>query len=225
MSINSLTNDEIRRHAAFKPSPVTKGLDLASPQDAATYRALNEASIQDNQVTITLNALVKYIPTEIVTLYVAAASATPSLRVAIPVVDGRLVYWGFAAMTPILLILMYASKRASDGIPPLPKAKELPWWKMSAATVAFLVWALAVPGNPYVLGDSGAVIAGFGAIIISTLLTLLEPIFERPSAISPQPSPVPTVPQPVPQPTTPQPAPQTSPQPTTPPTVPPTGAG
>ncbi len=179
-------------------------------------RALGEVSIQNNQVTITLNALVKYIPTEIVTLYVAAASATPSLRVAIPVVDGKLVYWGFAALTPVLLILMYASKRASDGIPPLPKAKELPWWKMSAATVAFLVWALAVPGNPYVLGDSGAVIAGFGAIIISTLLTLLEPIFERPAAASPQPLPAPSGPAPS--------LPQNNPPPTS-PTIPPGGAG
>jgi hypothetical protein len=188
MSINSMTNDELRRRVDFRRqavihSPVAK--DLSAPVPPATARAATEVAVQDNPVTTTVNALVKYIPTEVVTLYVAAASSTQAVRSAVPTFDGRFTYWAFAVLTPIILLLVYASKRASSGLVILPPASQWPWWKMSAATIAFLVWGLAVPGNPYITGDAGAVMAGFGAIIISTLLTLLEPIFERPTPAAP----------------------------------------
>jgi hypothetical protein len=38
------------------------------------------------------------------------------------------------------------------------------------------VWGLAVPGNPYVESAFVGVFAAFGAVVISTFLTLLEPI-------------------------------------------------
>jgi hypothetical protein len=188
MSINSMTNDELRRRVDFRrqaviQSPVAK--DLSAPVPPATARAATEVAVQDNPVNNTVNALVKYIPTEVVTLYVAAASSTQAVRSAVPSFDGRITYWAFAVMTPIILLLVYASKRASSGLITLPPASQWPWWKMGAATVAFMVWGLAVPGNPYITGDAGAVMAGFGAIIISTLLSLLEPIFERPTPAAP----------------------------------------
>ncbi len=155
------------------------------PVPPATARAATEMAVQDNDVSNTLSTLVKYIPTEVVTLYVAAASATQAVRSAIPSFDGRITYWAFAVLTPVILILVYAGKRASSGLPVLPPVAQWPWWRMVAATIAFLVWGLAVPGNPYVVGDAGAVAAGFGAIVISTLLSLLEPIFERPTPMVP----------------------------------------
>ena len=56
---------------------------------------------------------------------------------------------------------------------------NLPWWKLVASTIAFSVWALAVPNTPYLNSQSGKIVAAFGALFVSTLLTLLEPIFER----------------------------------------------
>ena len=228
MSINSITNDEIRRWSNSRPQPITKSLDIAAPNEVMARRITTELSLQDNQVAITLNALVKYIPTEIVTLYVAASSTTQSLRTAMPFIDARLLYWGFTALTPVMLVLMLASKRATDGLSVFPKGREMPWWKLTAATVAFMVWALAVPGNPYVAGDGAPIVASFGAIIISTLLSLLEPIFERPLPTgAPQPDPLPSVPSTTPPQTTP-PMPQVpSPQPSPykPPLTPPGGAG
>jgi hypothetical protein len=178
MSLNSLTNDELRRRSDFRQITVTKDL---VPNAAMSNRVATEVALQDNAVAGTLNALTKYIPTEIVTLYVAASSATPAITASVPVFDSTVNYWGCVLITPIILLLVYASKRASTGLRPIPNVKELPWWKMSAATIAFLVWGLAVPGNPYISGESGAVIAGFGAVLISTVLSLLEPIFERPT--------------------------------------------
>ncbi len=187
MSINSMTNDELRRCNDFRrqaviQSPVAK--DLSMPVPPATARAATEIALQDNTVTSAVDSLVKYIPTEVVTLYVAALSATPVVRSAIPAFDTRVTYWGFAVITPLLLLLVYASKRSSSGLAPLPRVKEWPWWKMFAATIAYLVWALAVPSSPYISGEAGVLIAGFGAIVISTFLSLLEPIFERPAAKS-----------------------------------------
>ena len=199
MSINSLTNDEIRRQAAIRRVGVSKGPESTVLTGPTSARALTEFGIQENPITVTLNALVKYIPTEVVTLYVAAASASPALKVALPVISAQVIYWGFGVVTPLLLLLLYASKRATDGLPALPKIRQWPWWKMAAATVAFLVWALAVPGNPYVAGDGGAVVAGFGAVIVSSLLSLLEPIFERPQSMDPPPPPVYPEPTPMPQ--------------------------
>jgi hypothetical protein len=169
---------------------VAKDLSLqsAEPKGPVVERAETEVVIQSNSVNNTVNALVKYIPTEVVTLYVAAVSATPSLKTSFTFISSGLIYWLFAVMTPVVLLLIYASKRASEGLTVLPPVKELPYWKMAAATVAFLVWALAVPGNPYIIGEGGGVVAGFGAVFISTVMSLLEPIFERPVS-NPAPTP------------------------------------
>ena len=188
MSINSLTNDELRRRIDFRrqaviKSPVAK--DLSAPVPPATARAATEVAVQDNTVSNTIGTLVKYIPTEVVTLYVAAASTTQAVHSAMPSFDGRITYWAFGVLTPVIFMLVYGSKRASSGLPLFPPIAQWPWWRMVAATIAFLVWALAVPGNPYIVGDVGAVAAGFGAIVISTLLSLLEPIFERPTPMIP----------------------------------------
>ena len=47
---------------------------------------------------------------------------------------------------------------------------------MVAATIAFLVWALAVPGM--MDGAAAQIFAGLGAVIISTLLSVAEGVFE-----------------------------------------------
>lgn len=221
MSLNSITNDELRRWHTVQQQLLSNEADAVTPEEASAQHIAAVAGFQDSQVAITLNALVKYIPTEIVTMYVAASSTIQSLRSATPYIDPRLLYWGFTVLTPVLLVLMLASKRATDGLSPLPKGREMPWWKMTASTIAFMVWALAVPGNPYVVGDGAPIVASFGAIIISTLLSLLEPIFERPiSVTAPQADPVPSKPLP-----SPQPVPQPPPPPYKPPLTPPGGVG
>ena len=196
MSLNSITNDELIRWHAGQPPLATTVPDISRSGRTDSRKVMAPKGLTDNQVVITLNALVKYIPTEIVTMYVASVSTIQSLRSALPFFDARFLYWGFTVLTPCLLVLMYASKRATEGLPTLPKLREMPWWKMTASSVAFMVWALAVPGNPYIAGDGAPIVAGFGAIVISTLLSLLEPIFDRPLNASPQPSPSTPSPEP-----------------------------
>ncbi len=134
---------------------------------------------QNNAITGSLNLLVKYIPTEVITLYVATLSASPALQEIFPGIHTGDIYWAFTIVTPVLLFLVYVNKRATSGLTPVPAVREWPWWKLGAATIAFMVWALAVPGNPYVSGETAAVIAALGAVFISMILNLLEPVFER----------------------------------------------
>jgi hypothetical protein len=48
---------------------------------------------------------------------------------------------------------------------------------MASSLIAFLVWALAVPG--LVVTEPGKILSAFGALLVSKLLSLLEPIFGR----------------------------------------------
>jgi hypothetical protein len=68
--------------------------------------------------------------------------------------------------------------RTSSGLS-FPSVKECPWWKTIAATVAYLVWALAIPNNPYIHTAAEQMTAGFGAAFISTVLNLIAPLFEH----------------------------------------------
>ncbi|MFW5941480.1 MAG: hypothetical protein ACOC9V_02645 [Chloroflexota bacterium] len=195
MSINILTSEVLKRDVAskckeagvggFDPEELIDGRPRfqvrsgGAPATAALSQLNGEDVDRDNMVTGSLNLLVKYIPTEVITLYVATLSAAPALQEVFPPIRTGDIYWGFTIITPLLLFLIYVNKRATSGLTPVPPARQWPWWKLIAATVAFMVWALAVPGNPYVSGSTAAVLAGLGAVFISMMLNLLEPIFER----------------------------------------------
>jgi hypothetical protein len=177
MSLNALSSHELVRRGL---APWTRarrggGLESAGPADV---RAAGPA-LEENRVTSALNALVGYIPTEVITLYVAALSAESALHSTFGFIDAAAILWFFVALTPLLLLLIYVSKVAATG-DKLPGPAIWPWWKMCAATIAFFVWALAVPGNPY-LKDMTAAVSGLGAMLVSTLLSVMTPIFERPA--------------------------------------------
>lgn len=176
MSLNALTTQEIRRRGRLRQDARQRTAGAppeTAPPDVPSARA------GEDRITNALTALIGYIPTEVITLYVAALSAEQALRDATGFVDAVWILWFFVALTPALLLLIFVSKLAAAGAP-LPGPRSWPWWKMIAATIAFMVWALAVPGNPYLRGTASAV-AGLGAMLTSTLLHLVTPIFERPA--------------------------------------------
>ncbi len=139
---------------------------------------LAEAPTEDKtKASSALDALVRFIPTETITLYVAALAAMPALQATFSWIDETNLYWTFAVLTPMLVVLIILGKRRSAGLAVLPPLRKWPWYTMFAATIAFLVWALAVPSSPYLTGEAGKVVAAFGAVLVSTFLTLLEPVF------------------------------------------------
>lgn len=139
MSINSLTDLELMR----QPSAMVEAIPQAAAQAATADANAEVPPLPKSQVGSALELLTKYIPTEVITLYVAAVSATQVLANNQIV---TIVYWAAAALTPVFLVLVLMNKRVAAGESPLPK--PWPWWRMTAATIAFMVWALAVPGKP-----------------------------------------------------------------------------
>ena len=184
MSLSSLADEEVA-NAQRRISVTDYGAGIVAPRPLTTT-ALPTLNLRDRTASrgtaaaaTVLDALSRYVPTEIVTLYLTALSAMPALTATFPHVNDVRVYWSFAILTPILLLLVLAGKRRREGLSPFPGWSDLPWWKLAASTIAFIVWALAVPNTPYLSTQSGKIVAAFGALLVSTLLTLLEPIFER----------------------------------------------
>lgn len=182
MSLSSLADEEVA-NAQRRVSVTDYGAGVVAPRPLTTLQTLNlrdrAASRGTTAAATVLDALARYIPTEIVTLYLTAISAMPALTATFTQVNDVRVYWSFAILTPILLLLVLAGKRRRDGLSPFPGWSDMPWWKLVASTIAFIVWALAVPNTPYLNSQSGKIVAAFGALLVSTFLTMLEPIFER----------------------------------------------
>lgn len=179
MSINSLTDSEIRKSTAFRAAAA--GLVDSMPPEHLAMAVAREA-YEDNQVTNALSMLVKYIPTESITLYIAALSAADALKDFSGRLTPKFIYWFFAILTPTLVLVIYFGKRKVARLQPtIPHLREWPWWKTIAASIAFLVWALAVPSNPYVAGALKSALVGFLAVFVSTILSVFEPLFDRPA--------------------------------------------
>ncbi len=88
-------------------------------------------------------------------------------------------YWAFVVLTPVLFLIVYLGKRRIQKLPLWPASwRQLPIWKIIASTIAFAVWALAIPDAPYFEGAAGHVVAAFCALAVSTFLTLFDPIFD-----------------------------------------------
>lgn len=123
-----------------------------------------------------LEKLVKYIPAEVVTLYVAALGAMPTIQNAISGADAKWAFWISVGATPLLCLIVFGGKRRAGGQSPFPGLRDWPWWGMFSATVAFLLWGCTVPSSAYLTSESAKVIAAFGAVLASTLLSVLEPL-------------------------------------------------
>jgi hypothetical protein len=191
MSIASLADDEILRtdrqtlnlapivDSHLNPIIAKLGLDAnAAAQLRNAIEPVAAASpVQKTPPSNALDGLVKYIPTESITLYIAATAAMSSLTATFPSLTPNRLYWGFVVLTPILFLLIYIGKRRSQKLSALPQSLKIwPWWKLAASTTAFLVWALAVP--PLVTTDAGKIVAAFGALLVSTILSLLGAVVE-----------------------------------------------
>lgn|SRR5690606_119659 len=188
MSINSLTNDELRRNQAFRdrvaPRPSVRRsiepTDVIPPSETIPPEAAVEVAIQESRANDSLSQLTNYLPVETLTLYVAAVSARPALSSVFSFVDAQFLYWAFAVLTPIFVLLALAVKRREAKMSPFPPLSQFPYWKMFASALAFLAWALAIPDNPYISGEAGGTVAAFLALFISTILNRLETIFQPP---------------------------------------------
>lgn len=119
-----------------------------------------------------ISTLTRFIPTELLAPYAAALSIAGERQW-----DPAGVYYAFVIATPFALVLFSVAKAIAEGgawpkLPPL-------LWRAVAATLAFAVWALAVPSNPFQDNIGGAAIAGFLAMVVSPVLEAVDRIALR----------------------------------------------
>jgi len=178
MSVSSLADVAfLRRTDVEVPNVPTTG-----PADPLTRRLeLVNTPTPDAQtsISIALKVIATYIPSEVLTLYVAVIAA---IRTPGQMDRGMsIAFYSFLVITPLVVWLVYAAKCKGAGKPlPLPP-RTWPLWEMFAAAVAYAAWAFALSDNPFSIFDwYSSALAGVIVMIVSTSLGLLAPVFQRP---------------------------------------------
>ncbi len=186
MGINSLANAAAARRPDTLPiNKVPQSLNeiaMASrvPPSTTAPPGGTEPTPPPAQVDTTLNVLFGYIPTEVLTMYVAVLAVVQSDNKVTSSDWGA--FWSFLVATPIIVWLVYAAKLKALQKPLPLKFGTWPVWEMFAATVAFSAWAFALPKSPFTEFTEwySPGLSGLAVLVVSTLLGLLAPLFQRP---------------------------------------------
>jgi hypothetical protein len=179
MSISTLTNSALARRPDFEPlNTVPQDLKQIASSAAAVPTAKSPGGDGGNAVNTALHVLFGYIPTEVLTLYVAILAVIQKPN-SVTKADW-ITFWAFLAATPLIVWLVYGAKLVSAKKKIPRSLKGWPLWEMFAATVAYVAWAFALPNTPFLTyGWYSAGLAGIGVLVASTVLGLLAPFFQR----------------------------------------------
>lgn len=188
MSINSLANAAAARRPDMAPLDVVpEGLDeiarasFTTPTaDLDTAPAPGGGTLQGAaSIDTAFNVLFGYIPTEVLTLYVAVLA---SIQQPNKVTQAMwITFWCFLIATPIVVWLVYGAKLKAAQKPLPFRYGVWPVWEMFAATVAYSAWAFALPNSPFHEQSwYSAALSGVIVLVASTVLGLIAPFFQRP---------------------------------------------
>lgn len=125
-----------------------------------------------------LSAITAYIPTEIVTTYVAVLAAL-GVAASQSSLERWVTFWVFLGFTPVATWVVYAVKLKGRNKLKGLKLKQWPWWAIFSASLSFAVWAYALPNSAFAsfswykpgLGTAGL-------LFVSFLLGMLAPLFQ-----------------------------------------------
>ncbi|HJV42573.1 hypothetical protein [Caulobacter sp.] len=166
MSLNSLARRHADNRSIRGPAHAPGGGQPPGPPPAGEKGDVFEA-------------LSRYLPAETITLFLAGIAAVATMTHP-PERLGLWLYAGFAVLTPVMyLALAYAKQREAEratGQPPAPFTPHP--WPPTAATIAFLVWALSIKGVlPEAWMTAWGELVGLAAIVVSGLLALADRVF------------------------------------------------
>jgi hypothetical protein len=156
-------------------------LPPAQPGGAAAPVAAPAAGGPTSAVSAALQVITTYIPTEIITLYVAVLAALRDKTNTLAAASALRAFWFFLAVTPLVVWLVYAARvRSAKPARPLPvHPYAWPLWEMFAAATAFTAWAAALPDSPLMGAGVSPALGGILVLVASTLLGLAAPVFQR----------------------------------------------
>jgi hypothetical protein len=183
----AVTNRETTRIEAQALQAFSQGASGTSDAKIAeVYNDLKRLAREDaDKVT---RSFTKYIPTESIALYLAVLPAIGNAS------SGLILLVVMAILTPLILVIVAArveqkqhqvlEQTGGSEATARPKSlvlrpQEWPFWKMFGALVGFVVWALAIPGNPALINPDGTAvipvaITSAAAVVVSYFLTLIE---------------------------------------------------
>lgn len=159
---------------------------LATPKGVSSVNAAAHGSTgSDDAVTSALGTAVAYFPTEINVLYTAVVAAVAAAA------DAQLTTQWVAfiivlVLTPVAVWFVYATRVRSSGAPlPIP-VRTWPVAEMVTASVAFAIWAGALPGSPlqHIPGFTAA-LAGVVVLAGTAVLGWIASLLQRPIQAGP----------------------------------------
>lgn len=149
--------------------------------DAMTERALHSPGGGDDgrsALARRADAIVTYIPTEMVLVYVAAVAAvrTPAQG---PAAGQWVLLIATLVLTPIATWALFAVKVSARGRPFPVSPRVWPWPELVIATLGFLLWAFAIPHTPFEQLDwyrpgLAAVVLLVGTVVLGLTAPLLR---------------------------------------------------
>ncbi len=185
MSISSMTNvaiarrtDDLGRQVQGTPTPPRTVTEVA--------KATGSAEQTENPGSAALKAIVTYIPTEVIGLYIAALASVRAASAEPQSAAGNLsselnTFWIFFILTPFVTWAVYSGKVKTAGKPLPLNPSKWPLWEMFSSTVAFTAWAYALPDSPFARYEWYTLaLASFVVLVASTALGLVAPIVQRP---------------------------------------------
>ena len=188
MSISSMTNAAIARRVDFASSSaaardlqaIATGAGTAAPTTSG-----DGVPPKATPIDTALHVLFGYIPTEVITVYLAVVAAlqpSASAGSGCPVANSwTLAFWIFLSATPLVVWIVFAGKLRAAGKPLPAKPSLWPVWEMCAGTIAFAAWAIALPNNPFKCAPwYNSALAALAVLIVSTVLGLVAPLFSKP---------------------------------------------
>lgn len=153
--------------------PVSAGADTRSgPPPARTAAPASEEAAGGNPnktIAAALDVLSKYIPSEVVAIYIFGLSI---LGVVSQSFKGFDVWTGLFILCFVLVVFFVVINWLAlkkDGT-----AIKFPTWALVAGLISFAVWSFAIPGNPLIESDGAKMLAGFAAVVSSYVLAAIE---------------------------------------------------
>ena len=170
MSLSTMTND-LARPGGGKQTLMAVAYNHA-PAGSQTSNKTNSKAF---------DAIAKFIPTEVLAPYILVAEIAKGDKHSWSP-EGA--FFAFVIITPLLLVLFEFAKAAEQKLA-WPATPQL-LWRAAAATIAFAVWSLSIPHNPYQAAVGGIAVAGVLAVLISPTLAALDSIVMRILALKDQ---------------------------------------
>jgi membrane protein implicated in regulation of membrane protease activity len=179
--------------------------------------AAHGSASSSDAITTAMGAIISYFPSEINILYTAVVAAIATTATGTTTHSGQWVaFWVILALTPVAVLLLYAARvnstppeqqstpaaarylQANAVVDPLAKPPTLgnpllkwrqwPLTEMIVATVAFFLWALALPATPFLeLKHYTTTVAGVTLLIGTAVLGWVAAAFPQEIVVNPAP--------------------------------------